>query len=337
MSEPARQIAPSGPDAGMASRVSVVMATYNGARFLTEQLESLKRQSRLPDELVVYDDCSSDRTRDMLADAAREFPFKVVILHGERNVGVNGAFQRAIEASSGDIVFFCDQDDIWWTNKVEEYLRAFQSRHDAGFVFSDARQISPAGEDIGSTMWYRIGFAPQRRAAFDANPLGALLRRGNIVYGMASAFRGSILRSFLPIPPGMTHDTWFAVHTAAIGASGVALAKPLVDYRRHELQATAGTHGQRRPGPGHWPLGTTIDALALARANVMKYAAHHGVALDAAIQQLDRKINFLRKRKALIEGKSAPRALLALLDADYWFYARGGLSVLRDYLGASRD
>jgi glycosyltransferase involved in cell wall biosynthesis len=320
-----------------AGRLSVVMAAYNGAQFLAEQIRSLTRQTTLPHELVVYDDCSTDRTRDVLAEETRACAFEVVILHGERNVGVNAAFQRAIEASSGDVVFFCDQDDIWKPEKVEKYLSALKSHPEAGFVFSDARQISATGEYLGSTVWERIGFTPERRSAFQIDPLATLLRRGNLVYGMASAFRGDLLRTFLPIPPGMTHDTWFALHAAAIGAPGVLIPTPLVDYRRHGMQASAGSRARKRPGPGNWPLGTAIEALTHVKANVAKYAGRHGTNLDLAIEQLDRKINFLKKRKALIDGKSASRALLSLFDPDYWFYARGGLSVLRDYLVPSRE
>ena len=94
------------------------MCTFNGAAFVGEQLESLLRQTRPPDELVVCDDCSSDGTTGIVAEFARRAPFHVRIVPHESNVGITANYEHAISLCSKDLVFLCDQDDIWHADKV---------------------------------------------------------------------------------------------------------------------------------------------------------------------------------------------------------------------------
>ena len=106
-------------------RVSIALATYNGEPFLMEQLESLAQQTLLPAELVVSDDGSTDKTIEIVREFAAHAPFDVVVLeHGARlNYRLN--FRRAAKHCSGDLIAFCDQDDVWVPNKLERMVRVF--------------------------------------------------------------------------------------------------------------------------------------------------------------------------------------------------------------------
>jgi len=107
------------------TRISIALATYNGARFLDEQLQSLSQQSLCPHELVVSDDGSSDETLSVVRSFAKEAPFPVVVIEGEGRLGYRLNFRRAAQKCSGDLISFCDQDDIWRADKLEIMARCF--------------------------------------------------------------------------------------------------------------------------------------------------------------------------------------------------------------------
>lgn len=98
--------------------ISVVMATYNGAAFLAEQLASFARQTLLPDELIISDDGSRDATIEIAAAFAKSAPFPVKIFKNERNLGYAKNFISAANRSSAELIFFSDQDDIWADDKI---------------------------------------------------------------------------------------------------------------------------------------------------------------------------------------------------------------------------
>src|SRR6266567_6944512 len=100
------------------SRISVAMCTYNGARFLREQLESIAAQSRLPDELVVCDDGSTDETVETIKAFVGRAPFAVRLEINSKNLGSTKNFEKAIGLCEGEIIALADQDDVWKPQKL---------------------------------------------------------------------------------------------------------------------------------------------------------------------------------------------------------------------------
>jgi glycosyltransferase involved in cell wall biosynthesis len=94
---------------------SVVMTTYNGEKYLQRQLESIAQQSSQPLELIVRDDASKDATVEILRKFQSTVAFEVVVQVNEKNVGFRENFMEAIRQARGEIIAFCDQDDIWHT------------------------------------------------------------------------------------------------------------------------------------------------------------------------------------------------------------------------------
>src|SRR5690606_18954379 len=92
------------PEPRRTMKISIALAVYNGTNFLDQQLASFLKQTRLPDELVVVDDCSTDATVELLEDFAKTSPFPVKVFRNESNSGSTYSFGRAIEACSGDVV-----------------------------------------------------------------------------------------------------------------------------------------------------------------------------------------------------------------------------------------
>src|SRR5581483_2986961 len=118
--------------------LSIVMATFNGAAHLPRQLRSLAAQERLPDELVVSDDGSTDQTATILHGFAEQAPFPVRLLTNDRPLGSTANFEVAIAAATGDIIAPCDQDDVWYPEKLKRIEAAFDATPRPSLVFSDA-------------------------------------------------------------------------------------------------------------------------------------------------------------------------------------------------------
>ena len=104
-------------------KTSIAMATYNGAKYLQEQLDSFAAQTRVPDELVICDDHSSDATVATLSRFAQTASFNVRIVVNDVNLGFVQNFERALSLCKGDLIFLSDQDDVWFDSKIEEIVR----------------------------------------------------------------------------------------------------------------------------------------------------------------------------------------------------------------------
>src|SRR5467141_2319930 len=121
--------------------ISVAMCTYNGARFLPEQLESMAAQTRLPGELVVCDDRSTDESVEIVRNFARAAPFPVRLEMNEENLGSTKNFEKAIELCQGEIIALADQDDVWRPEKLSCIAGVLEPDDRIGAIFSDAELI----------------------------------------------------------------------------------------------------------------------------------------------------------------------------------------------------
>jgi glycosyltransferase involved in cell wall biosynthesis len=213
-------------------RVSVALCTYNGAHYLQDQLDSLARQTRLPDELVVCDDVSSDHTIPLLREFADHAPFKVHIEPNAVNLGTAKNFEKAIRLCSGDVIALCDQDDVWLPEKLARFETALQSHPEAGLVFSDAELVDRDLRSLHKTMWQTLGLNSKRQGQLQTPAAFSMLLRRNYVTGAAMAFRAAYRDDVLPIGPIWMHDRWITMMIAA-RALLLPLPTPLIQYRQH--------------------------------------------------------------------------------------------------------
>lgn len=137
--------------------ISIAMCTYNGERFIQEQLDSFLKQSRLPDELVVCDDGSQDMTISILEDFCRRAPFPVRIFINSANLGYSRNFEKAMSICRGDIIAFSDQDDVWKPQKLARFEHFFKERPKVGCVFCNAslvdEELKPLGRSVLGSLW----------------------------------------------------------------------------------------------------------------------------------------------------------------------------------------
>lgn len=201
-------------------RISIAMATCNGARFLPEQLQSFVAQERLPDELVVCDDGSSDHTMDILHAFAASAPFAVRVERNEVNLGYVRNFEKALSLCTGDIIFLSDQDDVWLPAKL--------GRVEAEFL-ADPMVMATINDMIITDAELRHSNVTQmgniRRAGLDDASFG---------WGCGLAVRRSLLGVLLPFPETMSfaHDSWINEVSTTLGVKKV-ITDPLQFYRRH--------------------------------------------------------------------------------------------------------
>lgn len=213
--------------------VSVALPTYNGEPYLDEQLASIFSQSRLPNELVVRDDGSTDDTMATLAEYERRYPDRIRVEQNDETLGVYGNFERCIEQCSGDAIVLCDQDDVWSENKVERQLATLESAG-ATLVFHDS-EITTASLEPVASHWELCGY----RQGNVRTPEGALneLFRTCFVKGSSIMFRASLREHAIPFAGPWPHDYFLAMN-AAITGSLYDISEQLHQYRRHDAQDT---------------------------------------------------------------------------------------------------
>ena len=161
--------------------ISVAMATFNGERFLREQLDSIAGQSLLPSELVVTDDSSSPGTLDIVREFRSQVSFPVRIHKNESRLGYRANFFKAFSLCTGDVIALCDQDDVWMPNKLERLSSAFSDDdvllaiHNVTLVDSNLKIIPGASEK----QWYHEGtYAPLTTdPAYTAYGMSLMVRR----------------------------------------------------------------------------------------------------------------------------------------------------------------
>ena len=217
-------------------RVSVALCTYNGERFLEEQLGSLAAQTRLPAELVVTDDASADRSAALLDAFAADAPFPVRVMRNARNLGSTASFERTIAACRGELVALCDQDDLWRPAKIERLAQALEADRHAGYAFCDADVVDETLRPLGLRMWDTVGFGNGAWRAFRGERQIDMLMERTRVTGATMVIRASRFAACRPFPADVVHDRWLATVLSAIGAHGVTVAESLVAYRQHTGQ-----------------------------------------------------------------------------------------------------
>ena len=215
--------------------VSVAMATFNGARFLEPQLESLACQLRLPDELVVSDDGSTDATMAILESFRRRAPFEVRVTRNERHLGWMENFVVALGGCHGEAVAWCDQDDIWHQDKLARC---------ASILTADSRValVVHAEQQVDENLGHIRNYGPRRHQSFAAGQSGRLA-----LIGHRMVISGWVLRFVPPaswpgpgVGPGpFATDNWAGTVASALGRVEL-LPDRLVLHRRHNMNASAG-------------------------------------------------------------------------------------------------
>jgi glycosyltransferase involved in cell wall biosynthesis len=321
--------------------LSIAMCTFNGSRFLPAQLQSIASQTRLPDELVICDDASSDGSGSIVADFARGAPFPVRFIRNSSNIGSTRNFEKAISLCVGSIVTLADQDDVWYPHKLDRIEKALLTSPAAVAVFSDADLIDGDSRRLDGRLWKSFSFGTREQNQFANGDELKILVKHPVITGATLAFRNQFLELLLPIPTSQVHDTWITFLLAACGQL-VPIAEPLMQYRRHQAQQIgpgrmtlrARFVQARNTGPQFYfdeiqRFHQLYERLESRRASFSR--------AERSLSEIKRKISHREHRARLPRASTAriPAVIREILNGGYWRYSEGWESVAKDVFGIS--
>lgn len=234
----------SAKDQDITPRISVAMGTFNGSKYILDQLKSLADQYHLPYELVVCDDRSTDDTFQILERFRSSAPFEVRLYRNDKNLGFADNFLKAASLCRGEWISFCDQDDVWLPEKLlncviairknEKALLVLQNAYISDAELKDRKRIFPNSIKPGY-------YGPSAHYGFWVWP------------GFLQTFRSNLVRSIPQIERPMSyypghkiqpHDKWTCMIANALGGI-VVLDEPVALYRRHPETVTGDYREQK--------------------------------------------------------------------------------------------
>lgn len=209
--------------------ISIAMCTYNGEKYVKQQLESIICQTQAPDEIVICDDCSNDNTISIIKKTLEKWSGRVILIKNERNIGYKKNFEKCLSLCSGDIIFLSDQDDIWDLRKIEIIYHVFQMDSSISMVFHDVCLVNNQMEIIAQSFWkiLRIDIEKIKNRHYEQ------LLVHNIVQGSACALRKDVFDVACPFPTEAIHDEWLALEAITVGKL-VPVSTVLMKYRQAE-------------------------------------------------------------------------------------------------------
>lgn len=329
-----------------ANTISVAMATYNGASFLPDQLQSIAEQTVLPDELVVSDDGSTDETLDVLKVFAKNAPFPVHVHPGSERLGYVRNFRRVAGLCTSDLISFADQDDWMRSDRLEVIKSAFEDSETL-MAYHNARIVD--NNRAGDALLHNRA---QEEGQLSIRPL-APWHHG---YGMTQSFRATLKRfdhlwdrsksqNVEPVEI-LSHDHWY-IFLALVFGKVRFIDQPLVDYRQHAQNQVGFDPGGRRSRSGmlgRWEHygrkdERSVDA-ARSRAGILRAIAVEEPALapraEAVAAHYDKFAEKLQRRAGTFGRPTAAGRLASLLTGltkgDYrdWPWGFDPKSVPRD-------
>lgn len=228
--------------------ISVCMATYNGAKYITEQISSIIPCISEKDEIIISDDGSTDGTLNILEKFASDYS-NIRIVKGP-SCGLIANFSNALSQAKGDIIFLSDQDDIWYPDKVSKVLQAF-SQGDYALVVHNARLVDADGKPIGSTLFE----LRHSKTGFFKN----LVK--NSYVGCCMAVKRDLLTVALPIPVDIEMHDWWLGLLSEVTSKSIFVDEVLIDYRRH---------GSNCSSMDHYPLKIMVKNRLLLIKEIVK-------------------------------------------------------------------
>lgn len=324
------------------------MTTYNGEKFLREQLDSMLTQSRPIDELVVCDDGSTDGTVGILNEFSKRAPFPVNIIVNEKNLGSTKNFEKAMSLCTGDIILLCDHDDVWLHDKVKILEEMFLSNPNCAMAFTDAIIVDENNIPQGQ-MWAKHRFNHKKQTALkkgnglhffigDCIVTGATAAVSMQHFKMCTSFPDAFIGERPPLiasnpnpifRTGLIHDHWLA---AVAALKGLLFFSPeiTINYRVHASQQI-GVESKMSITRRLNNVNNLEWAISVAQTTLAALDGRFGMT-EKQRQVFTDKIEFFQFRKNLSQSrfKRLPKIVGTLLSGKYHAYSSGFLSAAKD-------
>jgi glycosyltransferase involved in cell wall biosynthesis len=215
-------------------KLSVALCTYNGEKFIEQQINSILNQSIRVDEIVVCDDKSTDKTIEIVKKLQSQ-QRAIIIIENENNLRSTKNFEKAISLCTGDFIFLSDQDDVWNEQKVEKTLAIFKENPTAEGVFSNANLIDESNSVFtDKTIWDSVFFL-EKELKKPLDFFDVITKNGNIVTGATLCIKKEIKSFIIPFTEETLHDEWIAT-LLALRKTLFYSKENLISYRIHSDQ-----------------------------------------------------------------------------------------------------
>ncbi|MBZ5975034.1 glycosyltransferase family 2 protein [Leuconostoc gelidum subsp. gelidum] len=211
-------------------QIAVLVATYNGEKYLTEQIKSLLIQKKVDVTIYIHDDYSKDGSFEIINRLSSEFPDKIKVLNSDKNLGVVRTYQFLLDNVEADYYFFCDQDDVWYDDKIIQEVKILvHSDNRPALVYSDLEVVDSDLNTITNSMFTHMNVKNSEKTSM---LLTQNVITGNTV-GFNRALRNLVVNVFrMDNDFVLMHDGWLGL-IASIYGDLIFLNKPTVKYRQH--------------------------------------------------------------------------------------------------------
>lgn len=249
-------------------QVDILLATYNGEKYLREQIDSILGQTHQNFRLLIRDDCSSDKTPVIIKEYVEKYPEKIFCLTSDERLGVKSNFSRLLNQSSADYICFADQDDVWFSNKIELtlnellHLEIENSKHCPILVHTDLEVVDEHLRTLHPSFWTYSNIFPKK-----SRTLNRLLVQ-NVITGCTVMINRSLAKLIKPVPSEtIMHDWWMGLVASTFGIVR-EIPRSTLFYRQHSQN----TLGAKRFGSFRY---IKDGVRKLARGNEIKRVQAH--------------------------------------------------------------
>lgn len=287
-------------------KTSVVISTYNGEKYIIEQLESIYNQIRQPDEVLIKDDCSTDTTVELvkayIQDHNLQNQWKLIV--NEKNLGWRRNFIELIKFASGDLIFLCDQDDIWMAEKIRKMEKVFEENPQIKLL---ASEVSPFFDNSKPHKIYqpKLGNKYVAKIEFDQHILD--IRRPGCSYGIKKELTFYIDDIWFD---EWSHDAF--LWTMAICQDGLySLNEELIQYRRHNMNNSPSNEKNK---------GAKVQDIKY-KIKIVNRLLDNKEMLSLEKTKIEELLDiqyFLQKRLVAMENKNITKTLLLIKYLDYY-------------------
>lgn len=291
----------------MNEQIDILMGTYNGAKYLREQIDSILSQTYQQIYLIIRDDGSIDETPQILDEFKAKYSERIMLIASDERLGIKGNFSALMHYSKANYVMLSDQDDVWKPSKAEVTLSKMKELENRSplntplLVYTDLQVVDENLKPKYISFWKSSNLDPMR------NHLNQLLV-SNVVTGCTTMMNRALLKQALPVPPeSMMHDWWLALVASTMGKMGF-VPEATILYRQHGQNAVGAQNRNLK-----WFLKKTIqcwvnpkkeDKIPQAKALLARYgmcsSKSQCTLLNSFIEMP--KQSFFRKRYSMIKN-----------------------------------
>ena len=328
-------------------KISVIIGTCHGEVHIEEQLKSLFRQTLLPDEILIGDDSGDEKTIDKIVRVRNEYSGDLRIIRNPSRLGIIGNYKNLAQQACGDLIFFCDQDDVWLPQKIEKLADALEMHPDKMAAVCNSeitdKDLNPRHQlFVERTPAFYEFTRRLEQGTWDS--FKDIFMQKHIFPAHNMVMKKNMLDLFAAVPENygqsrLYHDVWLA-RIASLAGKLYYLDEILTHYRIHETNSNGFETPQKDSSPQFLALFSRstaeIEITALQLDYIYQVAAqeqHRELFASENLEQLRRFADFFRERAVLhTRNRFFRPAAAASHWSDYFRYGLGFRSLVRDLL-----